>query len=595
MTTDTKAQTKENEVIVQAPPIEVPRIEVSLPTLGQRLRRELNTLLLLIPIFAILFAYVFYPSFRVFIESLYRGGRLSLGNYGEFFNWRHPANLQALRNSLYISLGSVIFSAMIGIPLAYLFTRFEFPGRSTFAALAILPLTLPPLLGVLSFMFLYGESGILPRGLQVLLKLKQAPFSIDGVPAIFVVHAYSMYVHFYIFVSAALRGIDPSVHEAAYNLGASRWFAFRRITLPLLIPALVGASLLVFMTSMASFSAPFIFASGYRVLSLQIYNSKLNGDWNMALTQTVILSLFSIMFLFMMRSYSARREYAMIGKGVGAQRAKIESRFWRWVAGGIGIVAVVLLILPHLTIILISFVKDGTWTWQVLPPKYTIENYVKLFKDPTFLDPIKNSLKMASVATLGNFIFGIFAAYLLVKRKFWGKGLIDTLVMVPFALPGTVVAINLIITFNKATIFSFNQVLVGTFWILPLAYFVRHIPLVVRMTVASLEQLDNSLEEAARNLGASWFYTFRRVVIPLVLPGVFAGTLLSFVTSLGEFVSSILLYVYSNRPISIEILSHLRQFNFGSAAAYSVFLIFIISAVLIFSSRVLRVGAERGE
>ncbi|MBD3181867.1 ABC transporter permease subunit [Candidatus Poribacteria bacterium] len=559
------------------------------------IRRNSGTILLLLPVLFVLFGYVLYPSIRVLWQSFrIKPGEITLDNYREFFNLGQRANLEALFNSLFISVGSVILSALVGVPLAFIFTRYRFPGRDIFASLAILPLVLPPLVGVISFMFLYGETGIIPRSIQSLFNLEKPPFAVDGVPAIFLVHTYTMYVFFYIFVSAALNKIDTSVIEAAYNLGASRWTVIRRIILPLLTPALVAASLLVFMTSMASFSAAFLFAPSYRVLSLQIYFSKVNNDLNMAATQSVILSFISISFLLIMRWYSGRRQYVIISKGVSAYETEIKGRLTRYIMGALGTLIVLILLLPHMTVILMSFVRDGSWTYQILPPEYTYKNYVKIFSNTRVLKPIVNSLKMASLATAGNLIFGVLAAYLLAKRRFFGRGLVDILVMIPWALPGTVVAMNLLFAFNRPTVFSANQIIASTFWILPLAYFVRNIPLVFRSTYASLQQLDDSLEESARNLGASRFYAFRKVIMPLVMPGVLAGVLLAFVTALGEFVASILLYIPTNKPISVEIYSQLdRLSNFGTASAYSVLLIILISTVLTFSNRVLKISTTR--
>ena len=567
---------------------------VSISRIYDNLRRNLATILLILPVIYILFGYVFYPSFRVLMQSFTRSGAITLDNYKEFFSLENKANISALINSITISIGSVILSAIVGVPLAFIFTKYRFPGRDLFSSLAVLPYALPPLVGVISFMFLYGETGILPRSIQALFNLEKPPFAIDGVPAIYLVHTYTMYVYFYTFVSSALGSMDTSVIESAYNLGASRLMVFRRITLPLLTPALVGASLLVFMISMASFSAPFLFAPDYRVLSLQIYFSKVNNDMDMVGTQTVILSVISIGFLLIMQWYSGRHQYAMISKGIAPYQTELKGRFGRYFMGFLGCLIVIILLLPHLTIFLMSFVKDGSWTWQILPSEYTTENYKNLFTKPGVLEPIVNSLKMASLATTGNLIFGVISAYLLAKRQFIGRRLLDILIMVPWALPGTVVAMNLIIAFNKPGIFTAGQILTGTFWILPIAYFVRHIPLVFRSTYASFQQLDNSLEESARNLGASWFYAFRRVVIPMVMPGIFAGTLLAFVTAIGEFVSSILLYIPTNKPISVEIYSQLdRLSNFGTASAYSVLLIVLVSAVLIFSGKILKVRTTR--
>ncbi|MCZ6818318.1 MAG: iron ABC transporter permease [Calditrichaeota bacterium] len=550
-------------------------------------RKHGATLLPLIPVVAILLAYVLYPNLHLLVQSFLVNGKLSLQNYFAFFDLENSVNLEALWGSVYISLLTVAFSALVGVPLAYLFTHYDFPGKSLFASVAVLPLVLPPLVGVLAFLFLFGESGMLPRTLQALFGLESVPFALDGVAAILVVHVYSLYVYFYLFASSFFMDLDASILEAAQNLGASRWLTLRKVVLPMMTPALGGASLLVFMTSMASFSAPFIFAGGFRILSLEIYNTKLNGELELAVTQSVVLAGISVLFLILLRKYSERRQYVGGGKGVRVQPRVVKSGWARLLMAGLGVFMVMLLILPHLTVILISFVKNGTWTWQVLPTVYTLENYTDLFRNPDVAAPVVNSLKMATLATVANVLFGVAAAYLLIRRKFAGKKLVEVCTMLPWAIPGTVLAISLIVTFNKPTIITAGHILVGSFWILPLAYFIRNLPLVFRSTYASLEQFEPALEESARNLGADWWFAFRKVMLPLIAPGVISGALLAFVLALGEFVSSILLYNYFNRPISVEIISQLRIFNLGSAAAYSVFLIILIGLVVLVSNRFL--------
>ena len=555
-------------------------------------RKKIALWLLLLPVVFILLAYVLFPQAEIFIQSFSREGQWTFANYFDFFNFRASANLEALWGSLYISVLTVLFSALVGIPLATLFSFYDFPGKRVFASIAVLPIVMPPLVGVLAFLFLFGESGILPRALQAALHLPSVPFGIDGVGAILVVHVYTMYVYFYLFCSDFFSGLDVSLLEAARNLGAKRLMILHRVILPMMTPAVGGASILVFMTSMASFSAPFIFAGSFRILSLEIYNTKLNGDLEMAVTQSVLLAAISILFLVLLRKYSEHRQYTGGGKGASIHVKAISHGWRRIVMGAFGILMVVVVILPHLTVILMSFVKNGTWTWQTLPPSYTFENYSNLLNDPRVMEPVSNSVRMAVLATLANIVFGLAAAYLLVRYKFKGKKWIESLVMLPWAIPGTVLAISLIITFNRPTWLSAGQILVGTFWILPLAYFIRNIPLVFRSTFATLEQFDPALEESARNLGATWWFSFRRVILPLIAPAVLSGSLLAFVLALGEFVSSILLYNFDNRPISVEIVSQLRIFNLGSAAAYSVFLIILIGFVVGLSNRTF--GKKRG-
>lgn len=559
---------------------------------------RLLTFLFLLPVLLVLFAYVLYPSLRTLLLSFgiseigltRMEGYFSLETYTSFFT--EPSSFEALWNSIYISFFSVLLAALVGVPLAFIFNRYEFPGRSFFSSIAIMPIVLPSLVGVLAFYILYGETGLVTRFIQDLFQLDSPPFSIGGVSGILVVHTYTEYVYFYVTVSAAIRNLNPALEEAATNLGAKPWTVFFRVTLPMLTPALIASSLLVFMTSMASFSAPFILGGDVRVLSVEIYNSKMNNSLEMAAVQSVILSVISIAFLLFMRWYQSRRDYRMSEKGVSAQRKEIRNPWVKWLLVSLAIIGVIILLLPHFTLVLLSFVPDGTWTIQPYPTEYSLINYEQLMVDPSTWEPVQNSLWMATIATIGNFFFGVLASYVLVKRKFRGKNLVDVIVMLPWSLPATVVAINLIFAFNQPSLFTFDQVLVGTFWILPLAYFVRHIPLVVRSTNAALEQLDDSLEEAARNLGASWFYTFRKVVLPIIMPGIMAGVLLAFVTSVGEYVSSVLLFTYENRPISIEIDSYLRQFNLGQASAYAVYQIVLIGAAMFMSQKFFGVKAE---
>ncbi|MYL34367.1 ABC transporter permease subunit [Pontibacillus yanchengensis] len=551
-----------------------------------------KTLFLLIPIILVLVSYVLYPTLETLIESLKQSGTFTLQNYIDFFGPKAQSNLQALWHSVYISVLSVLFSALIGVPLAFIFTRYDFPGRSFFSGIAIMPIVLPSLVGVMAFMFLYGEAGLIPNAIKDLLNLEEVPFTISGVSGILLVHAYTMYPYFYMTVSSALNNVDPSLEESAANLGSNRFGVFWKVTFPLLTPGLVAASLLVFMVSMASFSAPFLLAGGYRVLSLQIYFSKVNGNLEMAATQSIILSAVSISFLLFMRWFQNRKDYRMGTKGIGAHRSEVNSPIIKWTMVTLGIVAMIVLLLPHAVLAILSFVPEGAWTYQTYPTAFNLENYRLLFEDPNIWDPVRNSLIMAFIACAGCAVFGMLTSYALVKRKFIGKNLLDILVMIPWALPATVVGMNLILAFNKESPFSFGQVLVGTFWILPLAYFIRFIPLVVRSTNAVLEQMDDSIEEAAQNLGAKWLYTFRRVVLPLIMPGVLSGTLLAFVQAVGEFPTSVLLYTLSNRPISIEIMNQLRMFNLGQAAAYGMIQVGLIAIVMIISYKFFGVKSE---
>jgi iron(III) transport system permease protein len=395
-----------------------------------------------------------------------------------------------------------------------------------------------------------------------------------------------MYVYFFLFTRAGIARLDAGYREAAAALGAGRLTTLRRVTLPMLAPSIGGAALLVFMTSMGSFSAPYVFGGGFRVLTTQIFASKLNGDLAMAAVETVVLAAVSLGFLWMLQRYEASRAYTGAGKGTAAGgQAAAQARAGGWALTALASALILILLLPHATVLLVSFVPEGSWTTQFFPPVYSLENYRSLFSDREMLRPVLNSLRMASIATAANVALAFAAAWLMVRKRFRGRGLLGALVILPWALPGTVLAIALATTFSANQPWAGRFLLVGTFWILPIAYFVRNVPLVTRAALASFRQFDPALEEAAASLGARWATTARRVTLPLVLPGLAAGTLLAFVTALGEFVASILLYTHRTRPISIEILSQLRAFDFGAAAAYGFVLIVLMALVFLFGYR----------
>lgn len=538
--------------------------------------------ILISPLFLVLFAYVVYPFFQTFTQSF--AGDEPFLHYKKFFNLASPANLEALWTSIYISIISVLCCAIVGVTMAFLLERYNFPGRRILSILVLVPMALPPLVGVLSFSFLYGDSGIFPRIFQHLFGLDHVPFSLKGIWGVIVVHTFTMYTYFYLTASAAIKGLDPALEEAATSLGAGRIRVWTKVILPMLTPSIVASSLLVFMISMASYTAPLMFGVE-RTMTMQIYLSRTNGNLEMAATQSMILSFVSITFLVMMRWYQNRRNYQNLSKGISVHRSEVSSKKIKIAATIASFIGTLILILPILVLILISFSVDGAWKTQILPTDYTLDHYMALFTDERTWRPIWNSIQMGIVATFGNIIFGVAAAYAMVRLNFKGKTLLDILIMVPWALPGTVVAVNLIAAFSTENIFAFNQVLIGTFWILPLAYFIRHLPLVFRSTSASLVQLDPSIEEASRGLGANWWYTFRRIVVPLTFTGILAGTLLALVQSFGEFVASILIYSTSTIPLSVAIFQKLYAFKFGTACAYGVLQICLILVVLIISEK----------
>lgn len=280
------------------------------------------------------------------------------------------------------------------------------------------------------------------------------------------------------------------------------------------------------------------------------------------------------------------------GKGMAPLRVPLRSRWASVAVPSVAGLGVLVLVLPHLTLLLVSFVPDGTWTTQTLPPRYSLENYVELFAETRTFRPILNSLLMASAATFVAVTIALAVGHLVVRARVAGRRLLEGLLVLPWALPGTVLAIALATTFSVNNPWTGRVVMVGTAWILVMAYVLRVLPLGGRAVLAGFRQLDPSLEEAAASLGAGPWRTLRRITLPGLTPAIAAGASLAFVTGLGEFVASIVLYTHRTRPISIEILSQLRDFDLGAAAAYGVLLMFLVAAAFMLGQRWIQASRE---
>ena len=541
-------------------------------------KRHIGGTLAAVAVGALLAWLVGYPLLVTALEALGGLAHPSLDIFRALFH--RPDEWLALWRSLWTSLASVAAAAALGVPLGFLFGRGDFPGRRTLAALLTLPVALPPLVGVMAFLFLWGESGFAARAVQAAFGLAEPPWRLAGWPAILLVHAYSFYVYFFLFTRAGLARLDPSQREAAAALGASRWRTFYAVTLPALRPALAGASLLTFLTALASFSAPYLFGGSFRVMTTQIVASKLNGETALSQVETVMLAGLALLGLVGMR-WIDRQGLAATGvRGVAPARVRLQSPLARTVAGVLGWLLAAFLLLPHAVLLLVSFVPPFTWTTEPFPPVLELRNWAGLVSQSEKLRPVVNSLWMAAASTLAAVALGLAAARLATARPVdgreprwpWLSGVLEWLVAVPWAVPGTVFAIALATTFGVSQPWLGRFVLIGTPWILPLAYLVRNLPLTGRGSIAGLRGLDPALEEAASSLGAGRWRRLSRVVFPLLRPAIAAGAGLAFITALGDFVVSIVLYTFDTRPISIEILSSLRLQDLGTAAVYGVLL-----------------------
>lgn len=531
----------------------------------------------------VLWGYVVGPLVSTFQRSI-TGDQGAFAEYAPFFHY-DSVQSEAMRGSLYISFLSVISAGAIGVFLAVLLNRWDFRFRKLYQALVLVPIALPPLMGVKAFYLLYGKAGTFPQLLGQFFHTSPTTFALTGISGVLLVHTLTMYPYFYLSVAASLAQADDSLEEAAHSLGASTFQTWTRVLLPMLTPPIVAGALLTFMSSMASYTAPLIFEVN-NVMTVQIANNAATQQ-SLASAVAVTLAIISILFLVVIRAYEQRSVYRTQSKGGARKRRRVTSPIAKTVLFISAMISTIILVLPIAMIFLLAFSVDFSWRTAPLPSAYTLQNFAKLFSDPNAWGPIQNSLEMSAIAVAGALILGVTCAYVTARMRLRGRGVIDIAMMLPWALPGTVVAFNLIVAFAKPSVFSFGQVLIGTYWIVPLAYFVRFSPLIFRSTASSLTQLDPSLEEAARSLGSTWWGAFRRVVLPLVSSGIAGGVLLAFVAGVGEFVATIMLFPKLKfRPLSIAINDELNVGRWGSAACLGVVQVLLVLVVVIVMRRV---------
>ena len=526
--------------------------------------------------------YIIFPLYSLLKESLMSSEKiLSLTSYTNLFS---PTSIKATFNSILLSVITVIGSAFIGIYFAYTFQYHKIPFKSFLSALLLIPLATPPLIGVVAFLFLLNENGLITKLTSLLLNLNSPLFKFDGWTAIIIIHIYSFYTMFFLFVSAALKKIDTNLIDASYSMGATKSKTFLKVIFPQLIPSIIGASLITFMASMASFSAPFIFGGSDRFLTTEIFNAKINGDNSFASALSVLLTIISIIFLILLRWYRSKKILTIRYKSTPKISLSQHKKGINYFSTFVSILFTFLIILPIMTLLFLSFIPEGSLMRNFFKESFTIDNYSKIFSDSQFFDPFKNSVEMSIIAVLITLLIGLSSSFLIAKKNIKGKNFLESILSLPYGIPGTVIALSFILSFNTPTIFTAFTSIVGTFWILPLAYAVRNLPILTQSSIAGFHSIDPSLEEASQTLGASGFRTFSKITIPLIFPSILNGALLVFINSVGEFVSTIMLYSYSTKTISVEIYSQIRMYNTGAAASYGIIL-FVMVMIIVYVSR----------
>ncbi|MBI2114177.1 MAG: iron ABC transporter permease [candidate division NC10 bacterium] len=510
--------------------------------------------------FALLAVLLIIPLGRLLWASLLGDdGGFTLKHYRDFL--AYPYYSRTIGHSFLVSGLVTLAALVVAVPVAFLLARVDIPGKAVLKSLAILPLVSPPFIGAYSWILLFGRAGYVTTLLQ---KVGLTIPTVYGMHGIVLALTLNLYPFVLLMLVGALQALDQSLEEAAQGLGSSPWRVFWTVTVPVTMPSVLGGALLVFLTAFADFGAPMIIGEGYQVLPTIVYSlfvNEMGGNPAMASTGATLLVLCTTAILLVQYWAVGRKRYAMIQlRPVPPVRPR---PLVRGLLTGYAYLVIGLSLVPALVVAVTSFFESRG---PVLYPNFSLGNYREvLFNVPR---AIANSFVLSSVSTLLDVLLGTLIAYLVVRRRSLTTAALDSCVMIPYAIPGTVIGVAFIVAFNKPPI-----VLTGTFLILLLAYFVRRLPYSVRAGSAILHQIDPSVEEASISLGVSPLKSFAKVTARLMLPGIVSGGILTWVQTITEISATIFLYFGAWSTITVVIYRQVSSSNFGSAAAASTILL----------------------
>ena len=481
----------------------------------------------------------------------------------------HPYYVGALWNTIIVGVGGMLGACLLGVPLAYCTARYVIKGRSIIATLAVMALVSPPFIGAYSWIVVLGNNGWLTVQLKSLgINMP----TIYGVSGIILVFSLKFFPFVYLMTESALRNINRSYEEAAENLGCTPLQRFFRVTLPLVFPATSSGAILCFVLSIADFGTPSIIGREFRTLSTIAYNqytSEMGGTPTMAVSISMLMVVISMLAVFLQRRVIGKRSYS--GSMTNRHVQKEVSGLSSWVVHGLSYAVVSLATLPIVVVIYTSFLQTKG---PVFSGGFGLNSYARVIKEVP--DVIVNTFQYSLVATLLITLVGGLMSYVIVRRDWKLSGFLDSILMVPYVVPGVVMAIGFLLTFNKWPVD-----LVGTGAIIVLILFIRRLPYGVRATSSVLRQIKPSIEEAAVNLGASPAKAFWQVTVPLMMPGIVAGAMMSFITAINELSSTLLLYTAPTTTMPVRVYSAVLDGEFGIAAALSTILL-VSSGVCVF-------------
>lgn len=526
-------------------------------------------------ILALYVLFMLYPILKVITQSVRDNvtGSFTLGYFKQFFS--DPYYFITLFNSFKISICVTVICLVIGVPLAYLYNIYEIKGRQLLQILIVLTSMSAPFIGAYSWILLLGRSGLITKFLKSTFNIAMP--NIYGFKGILLVLSTKLFSLVFLYVSGALKNVDNSLLEASANMGRTGWRRFLTIVLPLCMPSILAAALMVFMRSLADFGTPLLIGEGYRTFPVEIYNqyvgeTSINHSFAAAIS---VIAIVITLIVFLFQKYLSNRTSFSMNAMHRIERKKprlLASIAIHIYAYGLVIVS----LLPQVYLVFLSF-RNTTKTGNMFRSGYSLMSYRQVFG--TMGGAIWNTVKICGGALVIVVVLAILISYLVVRRYNIINNIIDTLSMVPYIIPGSVVGIAMVMAFNKGPL-----VLTGTAMIMVIAMCIRRIPYTIRSSVAVLGQIPISVEEAAISLGAGKTKTLVRITVPMMFSGIVSGAIMSWVTLITELSSSIILYSSKTITLNLGVYVMVSRGTDGKACAVStILMVFTVISLLLFT------------
>ena len=512
-------------------------------------------LVISVVILALYALFMIYPLFMLLRNAVIdSGGQFTLDYFVKFLSKQYY--LGTVLNSFKVSISATILTMFIGVPLAYFYNMYEIKGARFLQIIIILCSMSAPFIGAYSWILLLGRNGLITNFVKDLTGIKLP--SIYGFGGILLVLCLQLYPLVFLYVSGALKNVDNTLLEASENMGCTGLKRFFTVIIPLCAPTIIAAMLMVFMRAFADFGTPLFIGEGYRTFPVEIYNSFMSetgGDTHFASAVAVIAIIITAVIFLFQRFVNSKFQFTMNAlHPIERKKAKgVKGVLIHLFCYGVVTVAYA----PQLYVIYTSFQNTSG---KLFVDGYSLNSYVDAFSK--LGNAIPNTFLIGGVALIIIVALSILVAYLVVRRSNIVSKFIDTLSMVPYVIPGSVVGIALIMAFSSGPI-----VLVGTATIMIVALVIRRNSYTIRSSVATLQQIPMSIEEAAISLGSSKMKAFFKVTMPMMANGIISGALLSWIAIITELSTGILLYNWRTTTLTIQIYTYVSRGSYGVAAA----------------------------